>query len=212
MDWVKKIAEGINKVFGDYTQNIHEFKTSLTPENVLAKLREYNLEPNVIKASENPKNAGEGLLESFKIAKNSIQEDQIVEMARYMSTNNVFSRAIHQFPITTLDEVLSGMFTRCPPEDRAMLLEAFETTGHMKHIAQTEYLSGMHGTQIYIKSVATSLPDEEAINLLKHTESFQIARHMNDNIDEYISLYHPEYEELIRDKFPALGSNPPQLS
>ncbi len=174
-----------------------EWKETLTPENTLEKLKEYNSNDIVIaKSKKLPPQ--EWLLNSFQYASYKILPDDVVRMADYLNSSEVFKRVAPAFyGNTTWNHVVYNMFDRCSAEKRVDLLSTLESNrGHMQKIVKSVGLGGAAATSLYYNIITESLNVQDSIRLLKNSPSFQIVKN-NPNFSSSTIGYHPDYKPLL---------------
>lgn len=172
-----------------------DWRETLTPENTLEKLKEYNSNDQIITASKELPPRGE-LLNSFQYAAAKILPGDIVKMAHYLNASEVFNRVAPAFGGTAWQYVVEIMFDRCPEKERLELLSVLETRGHMQNIVKETGLGGAAATSLYFNIITRSLDVQDSIRFLKNSPSFKIARG-NKNFAISTIQYHPDYKPLL---------------
>ena len=193
-----KALESLEKLFGTFHPNSHEWRYTLTPESALQKLREYNNHPGVLKASRKQP-PPEWLTNSFGFAAAKITPNDILAMADYIAHDSVFGRVAPAYieKGVAIGRVFEILFERCPDRNTRKLLQILESSGWMVKLASGKVLSGWRGTYIFLKRVPASMQTpQDVVRLLKNTESFQIAKKTSGFADHVFEHY-PEYKVLL---------------
>lgn len=194
----KKISNSYKMLMAELTSDEGSYDDSLTPENALEKLKEYNNNPRLVALSQTKldnKQNKEWLLNSFQFAVQKTNEKNILNMASYMNNNPIFKNVAPNFySSSTWLSVISTMFEKSNENDRPALLYELEKEKHMQGIAK----SGTYALSatFYFNTVTGHLDETDAKAILTRSDSFKIAKQNKSFAIDTMETY-PQFKALL---------------
>jgi hypothetical protein len=175
----------------------NEWSGSLTTENAVASLRDYNELPwireNYIVRSGPPYNGSDWFLEPFELVLRKITSEQALELGRYIAGSDLFrANATHSHAVSM--RVICDLFELCPDHQTQILLEVLDSNGLLTTMFDSNRYAH-ESADIYFKRLPASRENtEDTVRYLRYCRSFQAAK---PELFSQADQYYPEYKCLF---------------
>lgn len=176
------------------------YQQQLTPDNALAKLTEYNEKPGMIayaRRRDVPKLEREWLLNSFQFAAGKVAPNDVVRMAFFLNSSDVFNSVAPDFyGGGTWHNVVQRLIDRCPPAQRPNLLHALEDRGHLQGVMRENGSAAGCASTVFYRQIAEAISVQDAKIIFSRSPSFQIAKQNRAFALDTIQNY-PQFKDLF---------------